>query len=661
MTFEAPPRRGTSLDEGLDPDDEVVNKDPVRLVKALFEDARAYVDDYHQLMQDEEDFALLGDHWQFPQRNSRDHTTEMPVTADLFDLLRHKWSKISDSPIAIEALPVDPIEDPDGADFAKAAIESQINDPLKRYRQLRRKMVTAGLAARAGAMWLDWNPGAGNLGGEIIFEYQRPGDLFICPGYELHDVCNPYLIRRKQRVRLQDIRRMKNSGWKNTEEVVADQHAATDYARRQGQVDYNARTGRTGAGPSLGASSQLTAELLFCYLRYDDTRDEPPPTEYPLDPSEHHMACLQCGHVETDHWKMPLEEGEQGPPQLPDYGDDCPECDANPEMAAVPMERITHVSEEQSFLRYPHGRLIIIAPSSEVLLYDGPWLCPTRSFPCMLWKSYDHPTDPYGQSDTSLHWSHQLILDVLLRSGYWQMIRNQDVILAPLTGKGGPGLFQADGKTPFEFTDQHGAVAYFRDPLLAHSVQHFQGSGLAAGLPQLYDMIRGSFSGNKGSGDFGLTPENSKNIAASTVNQLTQLGEIPTEDHIASLQAEESIFFGNVLDMIIHYWTEERVIRTMGPDGVMKFLKLKGDYIPNADIVVGSGHTLSMAKSEEFKTFIEWSQLDDAARIVGAELLNLSPGIVRKYELARQAMIAQMGPPAAQPGTQGAPPRQKAA
>jgi hypothetical protein len=154
-----------------------------------------------------------------------------------------------------------------------------------------------------------------------------------------------------------------------------------------------------------------------------------------------------------------------------------------------------------------------------------------------------------------------------------------------------------------------------------------------------------------------LSPEQSKDIAVGTVQQIVKQGEIPLEDHIQILREEESIFFGVLLDYIIHFWDEERAVKTMGPEGVIKIRRLKGAAIPNVDVVITATPRLAQIKIEELQALMFWLTLEPPARLIAAQLMNIPISFVRKYqaELDRfnKSNPAANGAPGAGPSGNG--------
>jgi hypothetical protein len=636
-------------DQGLDPDDQARAADPWRMCDDLWLDAARAYSEYDDAIKSDARFGLKLDHWKGLDSVDLDDPRALyPVTADLYDMMRHKWSAIARSEIYIECESAEgdegEIEDLEAVEDARAVIESVIHDPLKRYKVMRRRMVMGGIVARAWDMAIDWRADVGQQGGEVVFRTVNPTKRRIAPGWsDEHDPTCPWVAEEFE-MRLSDVRKMgKTQGpdgqplWKNTELVKA--------LGGTGQGDQSGRDTSTlplndGSRPAMQSSGQKKVRFRKFWFRFDESV-EGLKKSYDLPPDEQFMWCRRCEQADATYPRDELG-------QLPEQGGDCPRCREESitrqmqgldPMLPPQLERISAVQESTALMRYPHqGRMVIYAVNQpSVVVYDGGWPCPLRSFPYMRYRPYDHMEEPFGLSDTALHKSSQMMLDVLMRSGYHQMIRNQDVILTKWQG-----LFDSS-KQPFEFSDEHGAIAYWEDPLAAAQTKHFQGSGVSPGLAQFFGIVQGSMNRNRGSEDLGLTQEQSRDIPVGTVERLSQVGEIPVQDAIDVLHYEcEAIGFGVILDMCSHYWDEARAISVLGPDGVLKIRRLRGADIPNVKVIVSAAPTIRQAKLEQWQAFERWlaiGQVDPAAQLVGAQFLGVSPSLVRRYQSERQRMM----------------------
>lgn len=610
--------------------------DPCELVRALWEDSRLDKAEFDEACKREIEFALKNAHYEYDRQDQRDWHAMQPVTSDLFHMIRHKAAEIAGSEIYLDCRPVDDIADPLAADTARAVIESQIFDPLKRYMPCRRRMVIGGLAGRLWYTEIGWDPEIGS--GECVFSGLPPWRVHVAPGWlDPHDPTCPWLgIEYDMRISDVWARAKKNGGEWDDEvlDVYSDGNASHEDGARQDTSTAGTLSG-ANTYPQFTGSSTETVKVLKWYFRRDRTRGRRAKM-LPLPPPEHFMLCPECGYVDHEHPRDPMGA-------LPGAGEFCPQClrsagETDPALVQsggggasdspppIPqLQRVTEIPEEEFFLRYPHGRMVIALPNAHVTAYDGEWDCPMRSFPVMEFKGYEHPYERYGLSDTFLHWTSQVILDLCLKSGFFQLMQNGDIIIAPFDA-----LRTADDE-PFEFTGDHGAIAYTRSTQAAQYVKHFQGSGISPGLPQFYGMVRDMMLMTQGTTDLGLAPSQSKDIPVGTVDKLTDVGEIPVRDHIRMLRETESIGFGIVLDICIHFWTEDRWTRTFGPQGIALMRLLKGEQIPNADVVVTGEPSLAKIDATVLNAVDRWLQYPEPAQNLTAKLLNIPATLVQQY------------------------------
>lgn len=595
-----------------------------QLVRDLYDDALGYYQEFHRAMMEELEFALSLRQYEDEQGNVRHKAFIQPHSLDLFHLLRHKWAQICRADLYIECRPVDQYGDADLAEDCTFVLQHVTGDRRLRYKASRRRMVIGALSARAWGMKVEFDPRIGPFG-DLVFSDVNPCDLFVAPGWrDMHDATCPW-VGERSKMRVNDVLAMGAFGW-DTSGVQADSTMSHGRTTTFGQVAPAAvRNSRPGQ-PAPGTSAQETVTVLKWWFRFDplqETYSQTSPT-LELAPEDRYYECAECGHVEMPEGMVDDEE------MFPESAGPCPLCGQGE------MVRADFVEEEQSFLRYPEGRLVIVCPELELVLYNDKWPVDLRSFPYMLLRAYYHPEDLYGQSDTSLLWSMVVIQNAVLRAGWEQMVRNADIIMTPLDG-----LVDADGN-PFMFTDEQGSIAYFKDPMSAQSTQHFQGSGLSQGWGQFLMALQNAFKPNMGFNDVGLSGPQLANATMGAVETAVQQGEIPVDDHIDELNEEQSMFLGVVLDYIIGTWSVERWIRYAGFDGIQKVKRIMGSDLPYADVEVSVQPKLDPVNAEQIKSFQLWLQFDPPARMVMARLLNIPPSLVRQYEQARMEYALAM-------------------
>ena len=279
-------------------------------------------------------------------------------------------------------------------------------------------------------------------------------------------------------------------------------------------------------------------------------------------------------------------------------------------------------------------------------LKDGGW--PTerpgytlRTYPYLIWRAYEHPTDPMGMSETSLSRTQMLAVDAMMRMGYEQMRDAKPLTILPLQG-----LVDATGQ-PFAFRDAQGNRAFYTTDLPPQGIQHFQAPGLNPAWGTYYNAMVGTLKGNEGSSDLAMGPAMSKDIPVGTLQMLTESGNIPIDDHRASLWEDVSLYLGVILDMARATYTVARATRFFGQDGRYKVELLKGADIPNMDVVVTNSPTLSVMNSEQLRAFKEFASAPPQLRRSLAKLLNIPPQTVREIEEEERRMaemqMAQAG------------------
>lgn len=591
-----------------------------------YDDSTTYYQPWYDLIDLEYDFSMKLLHYVNDTGETKDRRRIQPRGLQLYQILRHKTARVAGSEIYLEMRPIDgdSEEDPDLAHYAKFALEQVLFDRMRGYRKARKRMVTGAFAARSWITKVEYDPEID----EILFSNTDPTRFHVPPGcLDIHDARTPYVIEERT-VPLSAVEAMKDYGWEDTEKVHADgttKHAGVGTGDAAGNVALTA-----GGGDSSGPDNRELVTLLFAWYRKDPLGRtvEQPMSQTDLPAEDQKMRCPSCGYEEQ---AQPDENGD-----VPIVGEDCPACGVDV-MVRVDTE------EKIGFYRmYGKGVLIIKPKDQEVILYDKGWPQPLRSFPFLEFIAYEAPRDHHGQSDSSLNWSLQVVSNSMLRLGYDQMRFNVDLIMTPAEG-----LVDRNGEA-FDFSDEVGRVAYFADPMAANATKHFQGSGLPPSWAVYFNAIEGVYASNRGTSDFGLPPDRSRDIAVGTVRQLTETGEIPTDQHIRDLRDEESIFFGIVWDMIRATWTEHRWVRLLGQQGSYVMGLVRGDLMPNFDIAVTASPSLKAMDIDQFQTFMQWAQIPDMAlQAVTAKILNIPTQYIMELQQARQkAAMAQ--PP--QPG-----------
>lgn len=616
--------------ERLQPDSQE-ELDLAALCSQLWKDSLSVNEKLFKLQSEELAYSLKLRHYKYDTGNTYDRNRVQPHGPELFDLIRHGWSEICSVHTYIECRPQQPGADsPEMVEDAKIVLESILHDPLKQYARLRRRWVMGALAARSWVMAIDVIPNVGPYGSEIGFRLVPPWRFHRAPGWQdIHDFTCPWVCEEAT-MRLTDVRRRK--GWKNLDKVVSDRKALDGGEGGSAAQDHEKS--------ELQQSETDVVTVLKFWFRDDGaTYEQPRPERRQLSPYQQFGECPMCQHQDAE---VPRDEIGQvlSAEQMPM----CPEC------GAAPLLPVRELEDVDIFKRFPNGRLVIVAPNCKQVLYDDAWPQKMRSFPYMEMRAYDHPIDPAGPGETTIHWTSQMVLNNLRRFSWEQMRRNVDLLIAPFDG------LVNSKKEPWTFNDLHGQVAFYTNPQAIDGLKHFQGPGIPSGLPTVYNIFAEQFRMGRGTDQIGLTSSQSKDIPVGTVNALLAQGAVPTRDKLAALQEEESVGFGILLDIAVQIWGDERAVRYLGKDGRWRMKMLRAAALHSMDVVVTASPTLSMVKAEELDAFSRWANMLPFQRATAAKLANIPMSFVRDLEEREKQAGFMPGMPSPMPGGKVAPP-----
>lgn len=602
------------------------------LITSLRDDSFRSTQKVRTLMREELDYSLKLKHYHNDTGQTRNQQMVQPHGPEMFNHIRHQWAQMTAVPTYIECRPQQPgTDDPAMAEDAKLALESVLHDPLKGYDKTRRRWIMGGLAARQWVMAVDVEPTPQYPNGDVCFRL-IPGWLFhVAPGWqEMHEYTCPW-VGEESTMRYGDV--MSRKGWKNLDQVMPDTRATSG----RGSIDQAsyAPLGNSSVWQKTPVANEDTpsaTEIVTIYkwwFRFDgETYTEE--TDVPLSPYEQYAECPMCGYQTAD-----VPRDLDGSVATSTQVDMCPQC------GAAPLLPVREAVKEDTYFRFPKGRLVIVAPKCGVVLFDDEWPHEMRSFPYAMARAYDHPMDVSGLSETALHWTSQMVLNNLRRFGWEQMRRNVDVLVAPKDG-----LVNSKNQT-FQWTDMQGQIAYWTKMEAVNGIKHFQGSGIPTGLPALYNIFSEQFQTGRGSTDLGMTASQIKGTPVGTVQTFVEQGELPGRDKIKAIQEEESVFFGVVLDILCQIWQDGRAVRYLGPEGEFKIKQLQQASLTNMEVFVTAAPTMAIIKGDELRNLIEWTRLmatDPAAGMIAAEMANLPPSAVRRYMQMRQQLGTFMPP-----------------
>jgi hypothetical protein len=554
---------------------------------------------------------------------------------------RNKAATATTAPRSIEALPVDRNTDPEDAEIAVSVLNWELGHPQKGFDDTLDCVVQDAIDARAGCAMLDFNPDLGSFGGETFWRWKDPNLVMFEPGFEdpHHMECGWLLEAQRMPIRkLKAMGKLKGKAkWYGTEHIVGDASASSVFP---GESATN-RTTRMGVPAETIDDDHVW--VFFCWYKNDESTYRSMKDEQEIAPGERYMGCddPECSYRSMTQDELltegKLEKGET----LPDEMDPCPLCGGH-------LSRRDIRAKEEDVLAYPRGRRLVILPALQRLpddepFYDGAWPIPTaRSFPVLWITAYPKGGRPMGESDTTLNWDAQLASDQLLTMAFDRIMSHQTYYLMPSVG-----INDAAGKR-FEYRDDQFNVMFadmsdVNRP--APDVKIIQGASLDPAWNAYWGAVQRTLLGPQGTNDMGLTPDSSKNIAASTVAQLDRIGNIPVAHFVRRKNRALGKAYGVHWDYLRFTYTSRRLARLQFGDEQI-VAKLRGDDLPNFDFVVSEAPPftgLEKARADAAQVLIQTAMNQPQWLDVVAEVNQFPPSIVRKVkqQMARQQQAAE--------------------
>lgn len=591
---------------------------------------------YYRAMREERDF-LAGDRYEDDNGSYRkDRRLTQIRGQEIADTIRHVVARTLERPRSIEARPIDRVDDADAAEIAAALLEWEITNPWKMFEDVLEEAVTAARESRLGVIWADYDPDLD----EVLYRYADGMRFMWDPRYHPHHPKAPFLL---EELRV-------------TPEEVEERYGVK--VKPDADAFNSSGTIRLGTPLLRGAGGQMLPDLKRnyddglstiwkCWYKNDRTpggERETPEGQRALEPGSRYMTCLGgCGYRTPPQDRLRNGARPVRLPRMLERG--CPVCSGD-------LERIDAKQQVETVLRYPKGkRLVVMAPfqriesadGADAPIYDGGWpLAGLRSFPGCFVTCGKRPGMPLGPSDTYRMWDEQVASDQLATLGLQRVFQHQNYWIMPAVG-----INDAQGFR-FEFRDDQYNVMY-RDAAQTEfgplDVQQVSGIGLDPAFGLVSQLIDNKLTRYRGVQDFDLTPQNSKDIAASTVAQLTQLADVQIEQFKREVKREVSRFAGVVWDMLRETVTAQKLSR-LRIEGVDRVVALAGDDMPGYDFVIedtpdftGVDEQKSKALGAMMTAASQASQLGlDPQQVVSlyAELNNLPRSVVRKFQAVMQ-------------------------
>ena len=583
---------------------------------------------------------------------------------EISNVNRHKAAQATATPRSIEALPVDQNTDADDSEIAVSVLEWELSHPQKGFDDVLDEVVQDAVDCRAGAAILDYDPELGKWG-ETYWRYKDMNLLMWEPGFsDPHHLKCGWLqeVRRMHMDELQAMKKLKGKAkWYVPDSLMADGQM-TSFNQGAGYPDISPLRRSGTSGSLLGVPDPPVDDehvwVLFCWYKNDTSTYKKESDNSVIPDGQRYFACMACGYRSPTQDELIQTETVPGDFELPE-SEQCPQC-------GQLAERMDVRTKEEDVLAYPKGRRLVIMPLLQQLpddepFYDGGWPVPTaRSFPLLYITAYVKPGRPMGDSDTTRNWDAQLASDQLMTMAFDRIMRHQNYYVLPRKG-----VYDVSGNR-FEYRDDQFNVMYVdqSDVNIATMMPTMvDGSALDPAWTGYWSAVQNKLLSHQGITDLGLTPDSSKAIAASTVAQLNQMGEIPVEHFKRRKNRALGKAYGVHWDYIRYTYPAERLARLQIEDEFV-IDRLRGDDLPNFDFRVAESPEftgLEKARSEAFTALqgailqaMQTGSDPNVAVDLFVEINKLPPSIGRKAKKMIPAPPPIPGLPPAMGG--GAPP-----
>lgn len=590
-------------------------------------------------------FSLDMEHYKRNYGYTNDARRIQPKGQQLYNLIRHKAALLSTPPIFLDARPVQPVADATSALIAKRVIEQRLEDPKRRYKIVRHRMVLSALAGGRGTVAIEYDRAAGGT----VFRNTDARLLMHTPGFlDMHDPRTPDVVEVVP-MRLSAVREMRAAGWKVPRDLKAD-NWKPDHANGLPQESHLVDlSDESGANPSAdvgdGTDDDGIVTILKCYARRDPFRQS-------------YTAAV------------PRELPESAWYWTDDAGNRVPLMESPSE--PFPGARLVTVAEDERELElYSGGYLCIVAPfyQGKKPLFEGTWLpgavntdVRLRSFPYMDMAGYLHPLRRAGLSDTQLNYTMQQVDDMSFRAA-WEQMRMAQLIGIVRHGS----LFKADGRTAFELTDEPIQLAYAMDRLAMDGINWTQSPGMNQALPAFRAMLDRQWS-YIGSGDIPMPADRSRDVPVGTMEAMQQMGDLPVRVHRDIMQAEEAIAFGVILDYERAYRSDKELVQWVTDAGELDNAQVSGADLVDVNVTLTAAPDMAQLDADRIQALAQFAgQLQTMPQLMAdlAPYAGLPQEAVRSIrrtvgQMLMQQQLGQMQQQAAAPQTAGPPVTQAA-
>jgi hypothetical protein len=572
-------------------------------------------------------------------------------------VIRHKAGQLSNSEVYLEVIPQDDVSDPKLAETAKAMLEQDLQDPAKRYRDVRDLAALDAFTSGLGCYRVDFDKRLGPWG-DTVFTHVDGSRVWWTPGYYPHDPRCPWFYEWDH-MGVDEVAQMEN--WSNNDDLQGDtgsEPGSTKGGTLQGAVDLT-----SNFAPRIRPSNlqkYVTVVFLYERFKYADKKVEKRGTYQELDQADQYMACdpdnpNHCGYkgdTAGQQWEDgTLDKGESLPATVPGG---CPDCAAQGQ--SNDLVRIDATTQE--YVVSAEHRLTIFAPfeaGGGKVFWQGPWPYAMRSIPYFVWACYPHITKPYSQSETSLNRSMQSAKNLVMRLGIENMI-----LALPRTVVSTAARNYRD--EPWQGDEADGLNVYINPFAMGNqpALQMVQAPGLPAAWATLNASIDADLRADTGTADMNFSPDQSRDIPVATMQIQEKTQEIPMQHQIDRFRRAESFPVAVLWDIKRATMTEAQLVRWKGDQGHWIAAQIRGADMPGMDIVITDDPSTLKVEADQIDTMMKIAGTPAPGGFIPnpppvveflARAANVAPSLLQKFQTEMaEWQKSQMPPPGMVPG-----------
>ena len=279
--------------------------------------------------------------------------------------------------------------------------------------------------------------------------------------------------------------------------------------------------------------------------------------------------------------------------------------------------------------KYPHGRVITLAPELGIVLGDRP--APYRSdafrFPFVVMKDYDIPGKFWGEGEVAQLLSPQKYMNELNNSILdnakatanmpWIVDKNAGIPRGQITNR--PGLILRKNPGTEVRREQPPTMPNY----VINAVETYKGD---------MEQISGIFNSVKGNSETGV-------YTAQGILALQEAGQARVRLKVKLMEDALGRVATMWFERMRQFWTENRWIRTVKPDGTYDVREFKRDVLSyEYDIKILAGSTMPVNRSAMLDLMIRLAQtqMPDGQALVDREaVVEYLPSEVRSSMLRR--------------------------